>query len=123
MNACPPAGAPRTSPPRKVIAATLLGNFIEWFDFAVYGAVATILAQVFFPAENELASLLASLGAFGIGFVFRPIGGLILGPIGDRYGRRVALSVAVLGMAGATTLIALLPSYETAGIIAPSCSS
>lgn len=112
-------GAAATSSRRKVLLATLLGNFTEWFDFAVYGAVATIVAKVFFPSENATASLLASLAAFGIAFVFRPIGGLILGPIGDRYGRRTALSAAVVGMAGATTLIALLPSYETAGIAAP----
>ncbi len=119
MNTAPGNGAAAISSRRKVLLATLLGNFTEWFDFAVYGAVATILATVFFPSGNATASLLASLAAFGVAFVFRPIGGLILGPIGDRYGRRAALAAAVVGMAVATTLIALLPSYETAGIIAP----
>lgn len=119
MNDVPGNGAATISSQRRVLVATLLGNFTEWFDFAVYGAVATIVATVFFPSDNPTASLLASLGAFGVAFLFRPIGGLILGPIGDRYGRRVALSAAVVGMAVATTLIALLPSYETAGILAP----
>ena len=119
MNTVPGNGAATISSRRKVLLATLVGNFTEWFDFAVYGAVATIIAKVFFPSENATASLLASLAAFGIAFAFRPIGGLILGPIGDRYGRRAALAAAVIGMAAATTLIALLPSYETAGIVAP----
>ncbi|MEJ2868193.1 MFS transporter [Actinomycetospora sp. OC33-EN08] len=105
--------------PRSVVVATVIGNFTEWFDFAVYGAVAITLGRVFFPSVDPTASLLASLGVFGVAFVFRPLGGAVLGSIGDRFGRRVALSAAVLGISGATTLIALLPSYAAIGIAAP----
>jgi MFS transporter, MHS family, proline/betaine transporter len=105
--------------PRRVVTATLIGNFTEWFDFAVYGAVAVTLGQVFFPSDDPVVSLLASLAVFGVAFVFRPLGGALLGSVGDRYGRRVALSAAVLGISGATTLIALIPSYETIGFWAP----
>ncbi|MCE0764240.1 MFS transporter [Pseudonocardia kujensis] len=105
--------------PRRVVVATLVGNFTEWFDFAVYGAVAVTLGKVFFPSTDAVGSLLASLAVFGVAFVFRPLGGAVLGSVGDRYGRRVALSVAVLGISGATTLIAVLPSYAAIGFWAP----
>ncbi len=108
-----------SSMPRAVMTATLIGNFTEWFDFAVYGAVAVTLGRVFFPASDPVVSLLASLGVFGVAFVFRPLGGALLGSIGDRYGRRIALSGAVLGISGATTLIALLPPYAAIGFWAP----
>jgi MHS family proline/betaine transporter-like MFS transporter len=104
---------------RRVVGATLIGNFTEWFDFAVYGAVAVTLGRVFFPSDDPVVSLLASLGVFGIAFVFRPVGGALLGSVGDRYGRRVALSAAVIGISLATTLIALLPSYAAIGFWAP----
>jgi MHS family proline/betaine transporter-like MFS transporter len=104
---------------RRVLVATLIGNFTEWFDFAVYGAVAVTLGRVFFPLEDPAVSLLASLAAFAVAFVLRPVGGALLGSVGDRYGRRIALSVAVLGISVATTSIALLPSYATAGLWAP----
>jgi MHS family proline/betaine transporter-like MFS transporter len=105
--------------PRAVVAATLIGNFTEWFDFAVYGAVAVTLGRVFFPTTDPVSSLLASLGVFGVAFIFRPLGGALLGSVGDRHGRRISLSVAVIGISGATTLIALLPSYATIGFWAP----
>jgi MFS transporter, MHS family, proline/betaine transporter len=104
---------------RSVVAATLIGNFTEWFDFAVYGAVAVTLGRVFFPATDPLASLLASLGIFGVAYLFRPFGGALFGSLGDRRGRRVALSAAVIGISLATTLIALLPSYAAIGFWAP----
>lgn len=109
-----------TSPmPRRVVSATLIGNFTEWFDFAVYGAVAVTVGRVFFPTGDAVTSLLASLAVFGVAFVFRPLGGAVLGSVGDRYGRRVALSTAVLGISVATTCIALLPGYATIGFWAP----
>jgi MHS family proline/betaine transporter-like MFS transporter len=104
---------------RSVVAATLIGNFTEWFDFAVYGAVAVTLGRVFFPATDPVASLLASLGVFGVAYVFRPFGGALFGSLGDRRGRRVALSAAVIGISLATTLIAVLPSYAAIGFWAP----
>ncbi|BBF99627.1 MULTISPECIES: MFS transporter [Pseudonocardia] len=109
-----------TSPAsRRVVSATLIGNFTEWFDFAVYGAVAVILGRVFFPTDDAVTSLLASLAVFGVAFVFRPLGGAVLGSIGDRYGRRIALSTAVIGISVATTLIAVLPGYGAIGFWAP----
>lgn len=104
---------------RRVVSATLIGNFTEWFDFAVYGAVAVILGRVFFPTDDAVTSLLASLAVFGVAFVFRPLGGAVLGSIGDRYGRRIALSTAVIGISVATTFIGLLPGYATIGFWAP----
>ncbi|MDD7939683.1 MFS transporter [Actinomycetospora lutea] len=111
--------SPASAVPRRVVAATLIGNFTEWFDFAVYGAVAVTLGKVFFPSGDAVGSLLASLAVFGVAYVFRPLGGALLGSIGDRLGRRVALSAAVLGISGATTLIGLLPSYAAIGFWAP----
>ncbi|ALL76922.1 MFS transporter [Pseudonocardia sp. EC080610-09] len=109
-----------TSPmPRRVVSATLIGNFTEWFDFAVCGAVAVTVGRVFFPTDDAVTSLLALLAVFGVAFVFRPLGGAVLGSIGDRYGRRIALSTAVLGISVATTCIALLPGYATIGFWAP----
>ncbi|GAA4879036.1 MFS transporter [Actinomycetospora straminea] len=105
--------------PRRVVRATLIGNFTEWFDFAVYGAVAVTLGKVFFPSDDPVVSLLASLAVFGVAYVFRPLGGALLGSLGDRRGRRVALSLAVLGISGATTFIGLLPSYAAIGFWAP----
>ena len=104
---------------RNVLLATLIGNFTEWFDFAVYGAVAVTLGKVFFPSHDPVVSLLSSLGVFGIAFLFRPLGGAVLGSIGDRFGRRVALSAAIVGISAATTTIALLPSYAQIGFWAP----
>jgi MHS family proline/betaine transporter-like MFS transporter len=105
--------------PYKILIATLIGNFTEWFDFAVYGAVAVTLGKVFFPSQDPVVSLLASLGVFGVAFLFRPVGGMVLGSIGDRFGRRTALSAAIIGISAATTLIAVLPSYASIGFWAP----
>ena len=119
----PTLSSPPTCTPsrvsRSVVAATLIGNFTEWFDFAVYGAVAVTLGRVFFPATDPVASLLASLGVFGVAYLFRPFGGALFGSLGDRRGRRLALSAAVIGISLATTLIALLPSYAAIGFWAP----
>lgn len=73
---------------RRAVVATLIGNFMEWFDFAVYGFVAVNIGRAFFPAGNTTVALVASLAVFGIAFFFRPIGGIVLGMIGDRVGRR-----------------------------------
>lgn len=96
-----------------------VGNFMEWFDFAVYGFFAVIIGQLFFADQSPVVSLLSSLGVFAVGFLMRPLGGFILGPIGDKYGRRAALSFSVLAMGLATTLIGFIPSYTAIGIAAP----
>ncbi|MQA11343.1 MAG: MFS transporter [Pseudonocardiaceae bacterium] len=126
MSPKPPSGAqiggndyPRQQVRTRAVLAAVIGNFMEWFDFAVYGVFATNIGRVFFPSENETASLLSSLAVFGVAFFMRPVGGAILGSIGDRLGRRNALSLAIILMTVATTLIALVPSYATIGVAAP----
>jgi MHS family proline/betaine transporter-like MFS transporter len=103
----------------RVLIASLIGNFMEWYDFAVYGFFAVVIGSVFFPSESATVELLSSLAVFGVAFFFRPVGGFLFGAIGDRYGRRVSLSAAIILMSVATTLIALLPSYATFGLLAP----
>jgi MHS family proline/betaine transporter-like MFS transporter len=104
---------------RKVLGASFIGNFVEWFDYASYGYFATVIAVAFFPEIASQAALLATFAVFAISFVVRPLGGIVWGAIGDRIGRRTALSWSILIMSGATTLIALLPSYHQVGILAP----
>lgn len=104
---------------RKAAVASFIGNFVEWFDYASYGYLATIIAVVFFPNEDPKAALLMTFAIFAISFIIRPLGGIIWGNIGDKYGRRTALSLSILIMSGATFLIALLPTYEHVGILAP----
>ncbi|WP_299815292.1 MFS transporter [uncultured Roseibium sp.] len=103
---------------RKIVAGTV-GNTLEWYDFAVYGYLAPILAQQFFPNSNPTVSLISTFGVFAAGFLMRPIGSLLLGHIADKAGRSRALLLSVALMAIPTTLIAFLPTYETIGIGAP----
>ncbi len=104
---------------RKVIAAGAIGNVLEWYDFDIYGFFAAAIGRTFFPHENPVAQLLAAFGIFAIGFVVRPIGGVVLGHIGDRYGRRAALTISVTAMAVPTFLIGILPGYHSLGVMAP----
>jgi len=106
---------------RKVAMTSLAGTSIEWYDFFLYGtAAALIFPTAFFPADMPpMAALIASFGTFAVGFVARPVGGVLFGHFGDRMGRKKALVVALLMMGGATTVIGLLPTYETIGIAAP----
>jgi MFS family permease len=103
----------------KVILASALGTMIEWYDFYIFGSLATVIATKFFPAENATAALLSTLATFGAGFAARPFGALVFGRIGDLVGRKYAFLVTLLIMGGATTLIGLLPDYSTIGILAP----
>ncbi len=103
---------------RRTITAGVIGNVLEWYDFAVYGFFAPILAQQFFPSGDRVVSLLAAFGAFAVGFLMRPVGALIFGYIGDRYGRARALILSIALMAGPTFLMGLLPSYQTIGVAA-----
>jgi MHS family proline/betaine transporter-like MFS transporter len=104
---------------RKVILAASIGNFVEWFDFAVYGFLATIIAEQFFPSGDAKAALLKTFAVFAVAFAFRPLGGIVFGMVGDRIGRKKTLAFTILLMAGATTLIGLLPTYATIGVLAP----
>jgi MHS family proline/betaine transporter-like MFS transporter len=104
---------------RRIAVAAGFGNFMEWFDFAVYGFFATTIGKVFFPSSSPTGSLLSALAVFGIAFFMRPLGGIVLGAVGDRVGRRAALATSVVLMGASTTLVAALPSYATAGVLAP----
>ncbi len=104
---------------RKVIAASAIGNFVEWFDFAVYGFLAVTIASLFFPPGNPTLALLQTFAVFAVSFALRPLGGIFFGILGDRIGRKRVLSITVLMMAGATTLIGLLPTYASIGLLAP----
>jgi MFS transporter, MHS family, proline/betaine transporter len=103
---------------RRVVLASVLGNGLEWFDFVSYGYFASIIAKVFFPADSSL-SLVLAYATFAVGFVVRPIGGIILGAYADRYGRRRALSLLIVMMAFGTLTLGLTPAFATIGIAAP----
>lgn len=104
---------------RKVLAAAAAGNMVEWYDFAVYGYVATALAANFFPSADKTASLLATLATFAVAFVMRPVGAMLFGSLGDRLGRRTILSLVISLMAVSTFVMGILPTYATAGVVAP----
>lgn len=104
---------------RRVICAAAIGNFVEWFDFAVYGFLATTIAQQFFPSGDPSVALLKTFAVFAVAFAFRPLGGIFFGMLGDRVGRKKTLALTILLMAGATTLIGVLPSYAAIGVLAP----
>jgi MHS family proline/betaine transporter-like MFS transporter len=108
-----------TAQTRKVIAAGMIGNVLEWYDFAIYGYFAAAIGRHFFPHEDPVAQLLSAFGVFAVGYLMRPVGGAFIGHIGDRFGRRAALSFSVAAMAIPTFLIGLLPGYATIGLLAP----
>ncbi|HAF53206.1 MAG TPA: MFS transporter, partial [Leclercia adecarboxylata] len=103
---------------RKVLLATGLGHFVEWFDFGLYGTLATIIGMHFFHTDNPASALLASFAVFAAGFMIRPLGGLWFGSLGDRIGRRKVLSTVILWTSGATFIIGLLPTYSQVGLLA-----
>jgi MFS transporter, MHS family, proline/betaine transporter len=104
---------------RRVIAASFIGNFVEWFDYAVYGYLAATIAVVFFPEADPQTALLSTFALFAISFLVRPLGGFVWGHIGDRVGRRNALSLSILIMSLSTFCIALIPGHAAIGIWAP----
>lgn len=104
---------------RKAALASFIGNFVEWFDYASYGYLATVIAMVFFPSEDRTLSLMLAFAVFAISFILRPIGAVVWGNWGDKYGRRWALSWSILLMSGATFLIGFLPGYAAIGVAAP----
>jgi len=104
---------------RLVVVASTAGTTFEWYDFFLFVPLAAILAQVFFAGLNETASYIFALGAFAVGFAFRPLGALIFGRLGDRVGRKATFLITMSLMGGATFAIGLLPTFGQAGIIAP----
>lgn len=103
----------------KVIGASSVGTLIEWYDFYIFGSLATIISTHFFPKENPTASFLATLAAFGVGFVIRPFGAVVFGRLGDIIGRKYTFLVTLLIMGGSTFAIGFIPDYDTIGITAP----
>lgn len=104
---------------KRVILSCMIGNALEWYDFALYGYFATTIGSLFFPKISTFASLMATFGVFAAGFIMRPLGGAIFGHIGDKIGRKNALLWSIYLMAIPTTLIGLLPTYEQIGWLAP----
>ncbi|GAB3538051.1 MFS transporter [Arthrobacter tecti] len=121
MSTHTPLRPPGAKQSRRALVAGSVGNFIEWYEFGIYGAFATIISANFFTTEgaSDFEGLIRTYASFAIAFFFRPVGAALFGRIGDRIGRRPTLIVVLLLMTGATTLIGVLPTYEAIGITAP----
>ena len=103
----------------RIIVAGSIGNLLEWYDFAIYGYFAVQIGRAFFPQADAVAQVLAAFGIFAVGYVVRPLGGVLIGHIGDRYGRQRALVFSITAMAAPTLLVGLLPGFHTLGEAAP----
>ncbi len=103
----------------KVIGASSLGTLIEWYDFYIFGSLATVLATQFFPKTNPTAALLSTLATFAAGFIVRPFGALVFGRLGDKIGRKYTFLLTLIIMGGSTFAIGLIPNYDTIGFAAP----
>src|SRR5678815_1718051 len=104
---------------KRVIAASSAGTAFEWYDFFIFGSLASTIQKVFFAGLDPTAGLVAALGLFAAGFAFRPLGAIVFGVIGDRLGRKGAFLATVSLMGASTFLIGVLPTYATAGILSP----
>ncbi|WP_028272323.1 MFS transporter [Arthrobacter sp. UNC362MFTsu5.1] len=118
-EASPTVPQPAKTDIRKRQVAVGIGNFMEWFDFAIYGYFVAVIGAQFFPAGDPATEVLSSLAVFAVGFIARPLGAVVLGPIGDRHGRKLVLVITVLGMGLTTALIGVIPSYASIGVAAP----
>ena len=103
----------------KAVSAAVVGNVLEWYDFAVYAFVAGSIAKQFFPESDDVTALLSTFLAYGLGFVARPLGGIFIGRLGDRRGRKAALMLTIFMMAAGTVMIGILPTYASLGLLAP----
>jgi len=110
---------PRRASAAKSIAAITIGNALEFFDFAVYTYFATVLGKLFFPASSPITQLLLSLATFGVGFVIRPLGGIVIGAYADRAGRKAAMTLSLWLMAAGSAVFVVAPTYAQIGIAAP----
>jgi MHS family proline/betaine transporter-like MFS transporter len=111
-----PAADPTGLVLRRVGMASFIGTFVEWFDYASYGFLATVIAVVFFPGTDARSALMATYAVFALSFVVRPIGGVIWGHFGDKIGRQKTLSLSIFIMSASTFVIALLPTYQSVGL-------
>src|SRR4026207_1653490 len=124
MTSSIPSSAPRAGAVHgyriwQVITASAVGTMIEWYDFYIFGSLASVISPLFYPSGNDTLALIAYLSTFAVGFVVRPFGALFFGRIGDLVGRKYAFLVTLLIMGGATALIGFLPTYATIGLAAP----
>ncbi|HEX2365697.1 MAG TPA: MFS transporter [Bradyrhizobium sp.] len=118
------ADSPGLAPPEqknvvKLVVATSLGNALEWFDISVYAYFAVYLSKAFFPANDPTTSLLLTFGTFGLTFLARPVGGVLLGTYADRYGRKASLLVSIAMMTCGTLAVACMPTFDKIGVVAP----
>src|ERR1700754_329480 len=104
---------------RRAIVVSTIGNALEWFDFMEYGFFAVVIAKLYFPATSPTISLLATWATFGVGFMPRPLGGIVLGAVADRVGRKSALTLTISLMAVGIAFVAFSPTYQSIGIAAP----
>ena len=114
-----PVPVPVESKIWQVITASAVGTMIEWYDFYIFGSLATVISPLFYPPGNDTLALIAYLSTFAVGFVVRPFGALFFGRIGDLVGRKYAFVVTLVMMGGATALVGFLPTYASIGIAAP----
>jgi MFS family permease len=110
---------PQRASHAKAIAAITLGNGLEFFDFTIYSFFATIIGKLYFPVEGQLAQLMLAVGTFGVGFIMRPVGGVVLGAYADRAGRKAAMSLTLWLMTLGSAIIAFAPTYASIGLAAP----
>jgi MHS family proline/betaine transporter-like MFS transporter len=104
---------------KKAMLAGISGTALQWYDFAIFGYFAPMIAITFFPKDNPISAMLSAFGVFAVGYLLAPIGSLVFGYIGDRYGRKRALTLSILGMAIPTSIISVLPGYQAIGLLAP----
>ena len=107
------------APKAVQVAAAVIGNALEWYDFIVFGLLTVIVSHLFFPAQSQYASLLLATATFGVGFFMRPVGGILLGLYADRHGRKAALLLIIVLMTVAIAMIGFAPTYAAIGIAAP----
>jgi MHS family proline/betaine transporter-like MFS transporter len=113
-----PVAKPKRGPWKEIVAASI-GNALEFYDLLIYGYFAVVIGKLFFPSDNETTSLLLSVGSFGISFLMRPLGAMVLGSYADRAGRKASLTISILIMMIGTALITFTPSYQQIGVAAP----
>jgi len=109
----------RSAPKPLQVAAAVIGNALEWYDFIVFGFLTVIISRLFFPAESQYASLLLTTATFGVGFFMRPVGGILVGIYADRRGRKAAMLLIIALMTAAIAMIGLAPTYAAVGVAAP----
>lgn len=119
MNLVTPSSVRKPNIPKKLMIGCFIGNVLEWFDFAIYGCLASVLGRLFFPTLDPYTALLSSYGVFAAAFIMRPIGAILIGHFGDKGGRKKAFLWSLMGMAIPTAVMGLLPVYEQIGVYAP----